>query len=372
MRIDVHCHIGQRFRPCQPNGRFCFEPADGYAGCDAYLSDRLYNNIGMTLVKWRLGLNQLAADEADQRLEAWLLAHILGSRLLDRAVILAFDQVHTTSGQPLGTRHRGARTGSDLYVSNTYAHHIWRSNPQKLLFGASIHPYHRYGELTAIDMLDEVAAAGAVLIKWLPPTHNIDPADPRTIAFLSHAARIGIPLLIHMGAEAALRNAYPQFGDPTCWLNTFRQLWRNNNMPTVIAAHVATPLFWPITPGHTFHKLTQALTGEFAEVPLFADISALGQVSKAHWLKKLLTMPLIQNKLVYGSDFPLPPMPVAFPFRLAGHYRQLHAFPSWIDRDIAIKASLGIDETVFLRSASLLAHRLNYAHHLVQEGLTSS
>ncbi len=371
MRIDVHCHIGQRFRPCQPDNRFGFEPTHGYTDCDAYLSDRLYNNAGMALVKWYLGLNRLSAAEADQRLENLLLQHILKSQLLDRAVVLAFDQIHTNAGKAIGPRRRGERLGSDLYVSNTYVRQLWLRYPQKLLFGASIHPYRRQGNLTAIDMLDEVADAGAVLIKWLPPTHNIDPADPRTIDFLRHAARIGMPILIHMGAEATLGNLYPRFGDPIGWLNTFRRLRRDKAMPTVIVAHVATPLFWPITPGHTFYTLVRALAGEFADAPLYSDIAAFGQISKAHWLKKLLTMPHVQGKLVYGSDFPIPPMPAAFPLRLARHFRRIRAMPSWIDRDIAIKASLGIGEDVFQRAATLLADRLEYADHTNRASLTS-
>ncbi len=371
MRIDVHCHIGQRFRPCQPDNRFVFEPIHGNAGCDAYLSDRLYNNAGMALVKWYLGLNRLSAGEADQRLEHLLLQHILASQFLDRVVVLAFDQIHTNAGKPIGPRRRGERLGSDLYVSNTYVRQLWLRYPQKLLFGASLHPYRRQDNLTAIDMLDEVAAAGAVLIKWLPPTHNIDPADPRTIDFLRHAAHIGMPLLIHMGAEATLGNLYPRFGDPVGWLNTFRRLRRDNAMPTVIVAHAATPLFWPITPGHTFSTLIRALVGEFADAPLYSDIAALGQISKAHWLKKLLAMPCIQGKLVYGSDFPIPPMPTAFPLRLARHCRRIRAMRSWIDRDIAVKVALGIGEEVFQRAATLLTNRLHCSDHMIRKGLTS-
>lgn len=371
MRIDVHCHIGQRFRPCQPNDRFRFEPAVGYAGCDAYLSDRLYNNPGILLLRWRQGLDRLSAEEADRCLESWLLRHILESRLLDRAAILAFDQIHTTAGGPVGPRRGCQRIGSDLYVSNTYARQLWLRYPRKVLFAASIHPYRRQGDMTALDMLDEVTAAGAVLIKWLPPTHNIDPADPRTVAFLRHAARIGMPILVHMGAEVTLGNLYPRFGDPVGWLNTFRRLRRDDAMPTVIVAHAATPLLWPITPGRTFSTLVSALIGEFADAPLYSDIAALSLFSKAHWLKKLLDMPQVHGKVVYGSDFPVPPTPAAFPLRLAPFFRRIMAWPSWIDRDIATKSALGIGDDVFQRATTLLAHRLAYADRLVHAGLTS-
>jgi hypothetical protein len=150
--------------------------------------------------------------------------------------------------------------------------------------------YRRHHGRNAIALLDEVAAAGAALIKWLPPVHNIDAHDPRTIAFLRRCAELRLPLLIHYGPEFTLGTHRPQAADPRAMFDTLRALRRDGTMPTVIVAHLATPVLWPFTPGTHFRQLVDALTGEFADAPLYADTSALAAPSKVYWLRKILAM----------------------------------------------------------------------------------
>src|SRR5690606_28695608 len=110
------------------------------------------------------------------------------------------------------------------YVSNTYARDLWRRHPLRILFGASIHPYRGCGDKTAVEMLDEVAASGAVLIKWLPLAQNISARDPRTVAFLRRAAELDMPMLIHYGGEKILANNHREHEDPAPLLQTLREL----------------------------------------------------------------------------------------------------------------------------------------------------
>ena len=95
-------------------------------------------------------------------------------------------------------------------------------------------------------------------------------------------------------------------------------------------------------------------TGESADAPLYADLAALASPTKVHWLKKVLDTPSLWPKLVHGSDFPVPPVPLAFLSRLGRRYQQVVAARSWIDRDMLLKRSLGLPEDVFCRAASLL------------------
>ncbi len=315
----------------------------------------------MRVAPWYLGLPQQQGTQdggTDAALEGMLLGHILGATRIDRVVVLAFDQYHTSGGEPVGRRRRGTRFGTDLYVSNTYVRELWRQHPERILFGASIHPYRQLNGMTATDMLNEVAAAGAVLVKWLPLTQNIDAEDPRTVHFLRRAGEIGMPMLIHYGDEKALGSMHPQYKDPSALLRTLRKLWAEDRMPTVIVAHVATPAMWPVASGRTFRLMIDALTGEFADAPLYADVAALSLFSRARWLKRLARMPAIHHKLVYGSDFPIPPTPLSFRRQLGGQYQAIRAIPSWLDRDVAIKSALGIGEEVFTRGGVLLGRRI--------------
>lgn len=351
MIVDIHCHIGQRARPCQPRDRFSFEPAETYAPFDAYVSDRLYRGIGGMLIRRFFGIRrEWSAEQADAFIEAKLLEQLLGTKRVDRAVVLAFDQYHRQDGACVGRKKLGERLGTDLYVSNTYVHQLCRNHPDKLLFGASIHPYR----MSAGEMLEEVAQAGAVLIKWLPPAQNIDAEDSRTVAFLRKAAELAMPMLIHYGGEMTLGNAHPEFMDPSGLLRTLRRLRTEGVMPTVIVAHAATPSAWPFGSGRYFELMVEALQGEFADAPLYVDISALAVFARAHWLKCLLRTPEIHRKLVQGSDFPIPPTAAWFLPRLGRKYRRIAAIKNWIDRDVEIKSALGLSEDVFTRGGRLL------------------
>jgi len=206
----------------------------------------------------------------------------------------------------------------------------------------------------AVDMLDEVAAAGAVLIKWLPLSQNIDVRDPRTVAFLRRAAEIGMPVLIHCGEEFTLGNMHPEFADPSGLLETLRLLRREDRMPTVIVAHAATPSTWPLRSDSTYRILADALTGEFADAPLYSDIAALALPNKVVFLRRLLRNERLRRKLVYGSDFPIPTFPTMLRPLLGQHYRSIRSCDSWLDRDVLLKQALGMDDEILNRAATIL------------------
>jgi uncharacterized protein len=127
----------------------------------------------------------------------------------------------------------------------------------------------------------------------------------------------------------------------------------------VIVAHTATPATWPVGRGRYFHLLVDALLGEFAKAPLYADISALGLFSRGRWLRRLIRRPELHAKLVYGSDFPIPPTPLAFWPSLGRRCWSIAGIPSWIDRDVALKEALGVPEHVFARGGDILRERIS-------------
>jgi uncharacterized protein len=354
-RVDVHCHVGLRARPCQEHDRFTFEPALIYSHYDAYVSDRLYCGLGGAVARWYFGVGRKWNEQrADTHIEARMLEHLLGASSVDRAVVLAFDQYHGNDGTCIGVKGRGERFGSDLYVSNTYVRELCRQHPERLLFGASIHPYRQ----SSTSMLQEVADAGAVLVKWLPVAQNIDAEDQRAVAFLRKAGEIAMPMLIHYGGEMTLGTAHPSFQDPSGLLRVLRLLRAEGTMPTVIVAHAATPSLWPFGTTRYFEMMLDAMRGEFADAPLYVDMSALASISRAHWLKRLAKLPEIHNKLVYGSDYPIPPSIGSFRAQLGKQYRKIAAIANPIDKDVAIKAALGFGEDVFARGGELLRMRI--------------
>jgi predicted TIM-barrel fold metal-dependent hydrolase len=356
MVIDVHCHVGLSARRVDPSiPRFLFEPdgAEGSPGYDSFLSPRLLRRPAWFFVKrWMKIDPALPRGEAlDQRIEAVNEMHWSNMPSVDRLVLLAFDEYRTDDGHALGAAEKGQRRGSDLYTSNSLVKAMCVARPDRYLFGASIHPY-RHGSL---EMLAEVAAAGAALIKWLPIHQNIRAEDPRTVAFLREAARLGVPMLIHYGGEMSLSRQHMEFEHPGPMLDTLRALQREEALPCVIVAHAATPSFpWQSSAG--FHALMTALLGELSAAPIYADISALAAFGRTDWLSRLATSPQTHRKLVWGSDYPIPVLTGPF-WRILdrGTRRRIAAIPSWVEKDLQLKRALGFDDAVFTRAAKLLA-----------------
>ncbi|MGD1148420.1 MAG: hypothetical protein ABR961_10780 [Thermoanaerobaculaceae bacterium] len=122
---------------------------------------------------------------------------------LDRVVCLALDPVY----DPDGTRREDR---SHMWVDSAYTCRLRDELPNRVLPGASVHPYRR-------DFADEVrrwADQGAVLLKWLPSAQAIDLAEPAVGARLRELAHLGpgggpLPLLLHVGGEYAIPPAGP-------------------------------------------------------------------------------------------------------------------------------------------------------------------
>jgi len=358
MIIDVHCHVGYSARRVDPGmERFSFETrgAAAHPGFDSYFSPRMLGRITWWALRRWLGIDPRLppGDELDACIAGANERHWANLTTVDRLVILAFDEYHDDAGVASGPVRRRSERGSDLYVSNTLVRDMCRRHPQRYLFGASIHPFRRQGALNACDMLAEVAAAGAVLIKWLPIHQNIRAEDPRTIAFLRRAAALGMPMLIHYGGEMSLGRQHMEFESPLPMLDVLRQLKREGALPTVIVAHAATPSFpWQGRSYATaFHD---ALAGEFADDPIYADISALAALGRSGWLSRLADRRELHRKLVWGTDFPIPVLLWPYRRRLGPQRRRVASIESWIERDLALKRALGFDECVFQQASRIL------------------
>lgn len=341
-----------RFDPSIPH--FAFESADtpGADGCESYFSHRMLARPGWFFIKRWLGIDPSLppGPDLDRQIRVANERHWDTAHSADRLVLLAFDAYHTTEGRAIGAVHQKRDRGTDLYVSNSLVRSICDARPDRYLFGASIHPYRA----DACAMLEDVASAGAALIKWLPVHQNIDAMDERTISFMKKAAALGIPLLIHYGGEMSLTRQHVDQEHPGPLLDALRTLRAQHAMPTIIVAHVATPSFpWQADAG--YRQFLSALLGEFRDAPLYADISALAAFGRTTRLRELANRPELHRKLVWGTDFPIPVLLAPFRFRLdRATRRRIAREPSWIERDYQLKKALGFDDGVFHRGGELI------------------
>ena len=104
--------------------------------------------------------------------------------------------------------------------------------------------------------------------------------------------------------------------------------------------------------------MTEALVGEFADAPLYADISALTAVGRTGWLRRLAAEKALHRKLVWGSDFPIPVfMPALWGVLDRAARRRIAALPSWVEQSAEVCREVGFSDCVFTQAAEILGLR---------------
>ena len=234
------------------------------------------------------------------RLLACHRAAMPGSRLM----LLAFDQVHDAHGRP-----RPETTA--FHVPNAYARTVAERHPGELEWAASVHPYRT----DAVEALDAAVGGGALAVKWLPNAMGIDPDSPRCDPFYESLARHRIPLLTHGGRERAVKGA----GDDALG-NPLRLRRALDHGVRVIVAHCASfgsgvdldaGPGGPVVPN--VDLFARLMDDPRYEHVLMGDISAIMQSNRtAAALGKVLERTEWHDRLLNGSDYPLPGVPALF------------------------------------------------------------
>lgn len=319
--LDLHCHVAGI--------------GAGESGC--FLSPALQQSYKFAVYQRSFGVTPAELKErGDGVVVKRVSERIAGSRFVHGAVVLAMDGVVNAAGELDPDQ-------TEFYVPNEF---VARETARytNLWFGASVNPYRR----DALARLEWAHAHGARLVKWIPATMQINPADPQLEPFYRKLVELQLPLLTHAGHEGSFTRAREEFGDPQLLHLPLRL------GVTVIVSHVAS------TGSHEGERDFDRLARMMPQYPnLWADISSLTQVNKLGYLGEALRRPEFHGRLLYGSDFPLINTvlvsPWYFPFQL--RFRQmltLSRIPNPWDRDVALKQALGTPPEVFLQSARLL------------------
>ncbi len=267
----------------------------------------------------------------DDEIADRLLEQIEGSHL-HHAVLLPLDAAHDHQGRPCAKR-------TVCRVTNAHALAV-ASRSSKTFAGASIHPYRD----DALHELARVADQGACLIKWIPSTQGIDLADPRCLPFYDRLAALGLPLLCHVGVEHVLPGGTPAMNRPAALGHALER------GVTVIAAHCGARLFI------TERDWLGEWLGMLARHPrLFGDVSAFGYPLRRLALARILTHPVAASRVLYGSDFPSPALPLSYlgvvPWRTL---QRLRGEPNPFDRSATLLAAARLPTAAFTRAYGVL------------------
>lgn len=286
---DMHCHLLGN----GDSGSGCYLHASLTSGFDVVERARRRVILDAACV----GPDEASIDEAYvQRLRALAEAFPAGARWL----LFAFDEAYDAGGAV-------QRDHTTVHVPDRYAAAVAAAAPERFGWVASIHPYRA----DALATLGEARRRGALAVKWLPSSMNIDLREPRSLAFGEAAAALGLPLIVHCGEEKAVPGARRE--DLVNPLHTRALLERGVR---VIVAHCASlghaaDLDRPSAPEVPAFDLFARLMDERAfEGRLFGDISAVFQRNR----EPAVWRALIERqhggrwagRLLHGSDHPLP------------------------------------------------------------------
>ncbi len=242
-------------------------------------------------------------DDADREYVERLVERMRAGPRHGRCQILAFDRRYRRDGTVDEAR-------SEFYVPNDYVLDLAREYPDVFRPTISVHPYRA----DALEELERGARRGATMVKWLPNSMGIDPSDPLCDRFYDRMRELGLVLLSHGGEEKAVDAAEDQrLGNP---LLLRRALDRGVR---VIVAHCAgagdnEDLDGPVRRrARNFDLLLRMMREERYRGLLFGDLSAITQVNRfRESLEVLLRCTDLHDRLVNGSDYPLPAINVLF------------------------------------------------------------
>lgn len=311
MRIDCHVHIS------------------AFTNGHGVVSQRVMKSWPFRFMRWWLGIG--GDDTSMERaVEAKLAATIDETDSIDAAVVLAFDAVYDRDGN-----YNPSET--HLYVTNDYVRDVCNRHP-RMLFGASVHPYRK----DAVAEIERCVGTGAVLLKWLPVVQNFDPSDARCIPIYEALAHFGLPLLSHTGGEKSLPNLNVNVMDPALLLPAVQRGVK------VIAAHCGTRS----APSETDYLPAFIRMAKDHE-HFYGDTAALCLPTRSYALPKLLNDPLVREKLMHGSDWPIISLPPASILG-TGKSLRLMADRNWLRRDVNTKRELGFNDAYFNRAGAIL------------------
>ena len=236
-------------------------------------------------------------DRADTQLVDRLVSLVGHIRAHGKHRLLAFDKNYRSDGTVNLEK-------TEFYVPNEYVFKLAEQHPAMFVPNISVNPY----KPDAINELEKWAKRGARIVKWLPNAMGIDPSDPKCDPFYQKMKELELILLSHGGEEKAVEAEEDQkLGNP---LLLRRPL---DHGVKVIVAHCAG-----LGSNEDLDSKDRKLVDNFDlfvrlmddkryEGLVFGEISAMTQFNRVGKpLRTILAREDLHERLVNGSDYPLP------------------------------------------------------------------
>ena len=274
--VDIHTHL------LSPAVRF----------------DRLIDRFSVAFFARKLGVDQRALHSRPYQTYVQAMASsIQHSAFVDKACLFGVDARFDRRGRQIA-RDQTVCAMTENVLQVTAAH------PDCFIPFLSVNPL-RPGALESIDRFVEQGCRGA---KFLQNYWGLDLNDERLIPYYEKLASHALPLIIHIGSEYTIRSDRRYEGAEMLDLPLACNV-------RVIAAHMGL--------GRFIHKLMpwKNLSGDprdfdadyfvllerlQSQPNLYADISAILVPLRARALRHLSRQTQIHDKLLFGTDYPVP------------------------------------------------------------------
>jgi predicted TIM-barrel fold metal-dependent hydrolase len=251
-------------------------------------------------LKFKVYMSSAGADneaKADTQLVdrlVRLVGHIRGH---GKHRLLGFDKNYRSDGSVNLEK-------TEFYVPNEYVFELAQQHPELFVPNISVNPYRA----DALAELEKWAQRGARVVKWLPNAMGINPSDPKCDPFYQKMKQLDLILLSHGGEEKAVEAEEDQkLGNP---LLLRRAL---DHGVKVIVAHCAGLGTNEDLDSKdreqrdNFDLFLRLMDEKRYEGLVFGEISAMTQFNRiGKPLQTILAREDLHDRLVNGSDYPLP------------------------------------------------------------------
>ncbi len=260
--------------------------------------DRPFDRLAVRFFARRLGMapGRLYRDPFNAYVEA-LVTALRTSKKVERACLFPVDARVDERGREL---HRDrtvcASTEAVLEVS--------RRHPDLFVPFLSVNPLRP----DALERLERHFEAGCRGAKFLQNYWLVDTGDPRFVPYYEKLAALGLPLVIHLGDEFAIRSDARYEG------NDMLRLPLECGV-TVVAAHMSVGrLRHPMAPWRNLSRNPGHLDPEYFELlerleerpNLYADLASMLVPLRARALPHLAGQGQVHHKLLFATDYPVP------------------------------------------------------------------
>ncbi len=260
--------------------------------------DRPFDRMALQLFGRSLGMERTALKRDPwEGYVATLAGMVRQSRFVEKTCLFGVDGRVDRKGRELDRDRTVCATNEDLLE-------VVRRHPDCFIPFFSINPLRP----DALERMDACVEAGCRGAKFLQNYWGIDLNDERLIPYYERLGKHRLPLIIHLGSEFAITSERSLEGVKMLELPLATGV-------TVIAAHMGLGqinhrLFpWrnlsrnPAWFDHDYFRLLEMLE----EHPnLYADLAAMLIPLRARALPHLAKQRQLHDKLLFGSDYPVP------------------------------------------------------------------